>query len=79
MNSAILTGQYNSSMPTKPDFGPRAQLIDAQQMMPEQFSNTQKAKNPTSFEVGFFDIQFGGEGEIRNRPIAIFARSVPGL
>lgn len=65
MNSAILTGQYNSSMPTKPDFGPRAQLIDAQQMMPEQFSNTQKAKNPASFEVGFFDIQFGGEGEIR--------------
>lgn len=65
MNAAILTGQYNSSTPTKPDFDPCAQPINEQRMMAEQFSYTQKAKNPTSFEVGFFDIQCGGEGEIR--------------
>jgi len=52
----------------------------------EPISVTKKIRTPectkplVSFETrGFVYIEFGGEGEIRNRPIEIFTRPVPGL
>ena len=45
-----------------------------------EIQTPETTKPLTSLEIrGFAYIEFGGEGEIRNHPIAIFAKSAPGL
>jgi hypothetical protein len=46
----------------------------------QEIHTPETTKPLTSFEIrGFAYIEFGGEGEIRKHPIAVFDKSAPGL